>query len=444
MVNDEQQQDDSLHPQSPSHPQVDANPVASTSTSSSQGLGLKDQTSASSNTFYSTDSGGINTNTELNRQQGVDMDRDRDRDVVADDDSLPNRTSSSSIESSFVPSRPRNQVSSILPPAAFFAPKRKQQSTSPTWGFASLPNNNSNNNPSSSTSPIPQHPLSLSRSGSDSRNHQQRSNSRSSNHHQSQSTSTSPAFNSINLPNESERGGGPTNSNWKPDSNRPNSPWGVASTINNRDSQDHDQDREDPTSSTTQIVNGNGNGGLDPKALQSYYKKGSLKSNKYSREPLLNVDRNQQGANGNGEKFNNLSSPSPNGGGNFSPSKNQTRFSTQSNNRQRGGIDRSSQSQEISTTSQRRSSTKLQSLPGHRLTKERNHTKFQGSNRFFLFGLIMTSSDNPLPFLGSLALVLILGGLFFGFVSPFVWREVSIAPVIVFAYTWLVATVNMM
>lgn len=74
---------------------------------------------------------------------------------------------------------------------------------------------------------------------------------------------------------------------------------------------------------------------------------------------------------------------------------------------------------------------------------ERKYRAHKGSNRFFLFGLVMTSDDNPLPFLASLAYMVALPVLWFVFVAPFTWRHVSPAPVIVFAYVWLVAASSM-
>ena len=53
------------------------------------------------------------------------------------------------------------------------------------------------------------------------------------------------------------------------------------------------------------------------------------------------------------------------------------------------------------------------------------------------------ANDNPLPFLASLAYMVALPALWFVFVAPFTWRHVSPAPVIVFAYVWLVAASSM-
>ncbi|KAE8220878.1 hypothetical protein CF319_g5666 [Tilletia indica] len=79
-----------------------------------------------------------------------------------------------------------------------------------------------------------------------------------------------------------------------------------------------------------------------------------------------------------------------------------------------------------------------------RTAKERNHTKHAGANRFFFCGRILTSGANPLPFIGCLILMMAIPGLFFGFVAPYIWRGFSPALVIIFAYLFLVAVVNML
>lgn len=56
----------------------------------------------------------------------------------------------------------------------------------------------------------------------------------------------------------------------------------------------------------------------------------------------------------------------------------------------------------------------------------------------------MTSSDNPLPFLASLVLMMALAGLWFGFVASYIWHHLSPAAVILFGYTFAVAFVNML
>lgn len=73
----------------------------------------------------------------------------------------------------------------------------------------------------------------------------------------------------------------------------------------------------------------------------------------------------------------------------------------------------------------------------------RNYRQHKGGNRFLLGGLLMTSSDNPLPFIASYLLLLVLGGLFFGFEAKWLSANLSPAVVAVFAYVWLLAVVNM-
>lgn len=73
----------------------------------------------------------------------------------------------------------------------------------------------------------------------------------------------------------------------------------------------------------------------------------------------------------------------------------------------------------------------------------RNYRNHKGENRFFLRGLLMTSSDNPLPFILSYLLLLVLGGLFFGFQAAWLSNNISPALVAIFAYIWLLAVVNM-
>lgn len=76
--------------------------------------------------------------------------------------------------------------------------------------------------------------------------------------------------------------------------------------------------------------------------------------------------------------------------------------------------------------------------------RKRNFARHGGANRFFLGGWIMTSSDNPLPFLASLVLMMALAGLWFGFVASYIWHHLSPAAVILFGYTFAVAFVNML
>lgn len=78
-----------------------------------------------------------------------------------------------------------------------------------------------------------------------------------------------------------------------------------------------------------------------------------------------------------------------------------------------------------------------------RKEKLRKYQEHRGSNRFFLCGLIMTSDDNPVPFLASLVVMVVLPVLWFIFVAPFTWHHISPAPVIIFAYIWAVAASSM-
>ncbi|KAL9934933.1 hypothetical protein V8E36_006009 [Tilletia maclaganii] len=76
--------------------------------------------------------------------------------------------------------------------------------------------------------------------------------------------------------------------------------------------------------------------------------------------------------------------------------------------------------------------------------RERNFSKHAGANRFFFCGKILTSGANPLPFIGCLLLMAAIPGLWLGFVAPYIWRGFSPAIVIIFAYLFLVALVNML
>lgn len=74
----------------------------------------------------------------------------------------------------------------------------------------------------------------------------------------------------------------------------------------------------------------------------------------------------------------------------------------------------------------------------------RNYKQHKGSNHFPLGGLLITSSDNPLPFLLSLVLLLALGALFYAFEAPYLTTNVSPAIPAVFTYIFLQAIVNML
>lgn len=55
----------------------------------------------------------------------------------------------------------------------------------------------------------------------------------------------------------------------------------------------------------------------------------------------------------------------------------------------------------------------------------RNYQLHEGSNRFFLAGRILSSKDNPAPFLASLFLALLLPVLFFVFSGPYLWTHLG-------------------
>ncbi|KAK0530527.1 Eukaryotic peptide chain release factor GTP-binding subunit [Tilletia horrida] len=100
-------------------------------------------------------------------------------------------------------------------------------------------------------------------------------------------------------------------------------------------------------------------------------------------------------------------------------------------------------------SSSRGASTQAPAGPSEKTVKkprirERNHAKHAGANRFFFCGRLLTSGANPLPFLGCLLLMIAIPGLWFGFVAPYIWRGFSPALVIIFAYLFLVALVNML
>ncbi|CAO1636841.1 unnamed protein product [Parajaminaea phylloscopi] len=84
------------------------------------------------------------------------------------------------------------------------------------------------------------------------------------------------------------------------------------------------------------------------------------------------------------------------------------------------------------------------SQSGHVRTRKRNYAQHDGSNRFFLNGLIMTADANPTWFLFSLFVLLVLGGLWLGFEAPYQWHHISPAAVIVFAYLFGGTTVHML
>ncbi len=79
-----------------------------------------------------------------------------------------------------------------------------------------------------------------------------------------------------------------------------------------------------------------------------------------------------------------------------------------------------------------------------RQAPQRKYKHLQGGNYFFLGGLIMTSQANPFPFIASFALALALPGLWFGFDAPYIANNVSVAPVVILAYTFAVAIASML
>ncbi|CAO1615560.1 unnamed protein product [Sympodiomycopsis kandeliae] len=61
----------------------------------------------------------------------------------------------------------------------------------------------------------------------------------------------------------------------------------------------------------------------------------------------------------------------------------------------------------------------------------------------YLWSRVKSPAGNPLAFLGSFALLLVLGGLWMGFEARYSWYHLSPAVPIVIGYTWLAAIVNM-
>lgn len=77
------------------------------------------------------------------------------------------------------------------------------------------------------------------------------------------------------------------------------------------------------------------------------------------------------------------------------------------------------------------------------LQRQRNYKLHKGANKFFLCGTVMTADGNPLPFLASFVFMIGIPVLWIIFVAPFTWTHVNPAPVIIFAYVWLVAATSM-
>ena len=81
---------------------------------------------------------------------------------------------------------------------------------------------------------------------------------------------------------------------------------------------------------------------------------------------------------------------------------------------------------------------------GMQPAQERNYKRHRGGNRFFLRGLIMTSKANPLPFLASLLATCVIPGLWLGFDAPYVVHNISVAPVVILGYTFAIALTSML
>ena len=68
----------------------------------------------------------------------------------------------------------------------------------------------------------------------------------------------------------------------------------------------------------------------------------------------------------------------------------------------------------------------------------RNYQLHEGSNRFFLAGRILSSKDNPAPFLASLFLALLLPVLFFVFSGPYLWTHLGgRGKASIFVFLWM-------
>ncbi|GAA5827179.1 hypothetical protein JCM5353_001017 [Sporobolomyces roseus] len=82
----------------------------------------------------------------------------------------------------------------------------------------------------------------------------------------------------------------------------------------------------------------------------------------------------------------------------------------------------------------------------------KRHKLHQGRNRFLFGGRLVTSKDNPLPFIGSLGVALLLPGLWFAFVGSGLWEDSEAfggngggkGVVIVFAYLTLIMWSSML
>lgn len=70
----------------------------------------------------------------------------------------------------------------------------------------------------------------------------------------------------------------------------------------------------------------------------------------------------------------------------------------------------------------------------------RNHQLHSGANRFFLSGRLLSSKDNPIPFIISLAIAIFLPLLYFIFSSEFMWTHLGNGgKASLFIFAWLAA-----
>lgn len=79
--------------------------------------------------------------------------------------------------------------------------------------------------------------------------------------------------------------------------------------------------------------------------------------------------------------------------------------------------------------------------------KLRNYQLHDGNNRFLLAGRLVTSSDNPFPFIASLLLALVLPILFLASSAPFLWTRFNgggKASLFIFAYLVSIMWTNML
>lgn len=87
--------------------------------------------------------------------------------------------------------------------------------------------------------------------------------------------------------------------------------------------------------------------------------------------------------------------------------------------------------------------TDANSLPIITVSKRvRRYASYPSNNHFFCFGTFITSTDFS-PFAGVVIYALILGAAFFAFIAPYLWHHLSIAPVIIFAYLYLLVLASL-